>query len=82
MNGELNKLVDFCGQSSDRPTTTDQIVKALQEIVKAKNALALRIKVCDFAQTSSEVARNQVDLQVQVEALGTTWSSYWTNMRI
>ena len=60
----------------------DICLKELQDIVRAKNALALRKKVCDFAQTSPDVARNRVDLQVQVEALGTTWSSYWTKMRI
>ena len=60
----------------------DICLKELQDIVRAKNALALRKKVCDFAQTSPDVARNRVDLQVQIEALGTTWSSYWTKMRI
>ena len=56
--------------------------KELQDIVRSKNALALRKKVCDFVQTSPDVARNRVDLQVQVETDAQTWNSYWTEMRI
>ena len=56
--------------------------KELQDIVRSKNALALRKKVCDFVQTSPDVARNRVDLQVQVETEGQTWNSYWKEMRI
>ena len=60
------------------------LFQELQDIVRSKNALALRRKVCDFVQTSPDVARNRADLQVQVNSQQppTTWNSYWTKMRI
>ena len=37
--------------------------------------------VCDFAQTSVDVAQNRVGLQIELDVLGQTWDSYWAKMR-